>query len=842
MGVHGLTTYLRENKRVLSTTHELPREDSSSRVPIVVDAWSFIYNLQQSPYLPWVYGGENSAFAEIVTAVVKAWVDVGFKIYFVFDGPYPQLKFSTLVSRQGQSHIQPALLFFRTSEASRSSPRFLNETRILPPLVYSTCVETLRSISESSEHVEVHFADEEGDPYAVELAGKVNGYVIGNDSDFLILNSERYLGYIPLDEMTWHAVSPDGAAADDDGDDDFQTVRKSKGRRKPDSSFGRGIIPPPGALSLRLTFSSYQPATLASHLQLPVTLLPLVGALVGNDFLQAETHRRQVQGLFFDRQLTLPQRINHVALTIKSILAPSSNRKKTKHPVGSVMDLIDRTVNALLLRSPTTFASGEITSIIDKIVEATLQYAIHKHEGEDDGTEGQWVSPICALHGLDECHILSMFSRRVGDLPDGTEEQVDALGIREEYLKAYRAGYLSPRLLNSLHTGTYWPRLFLENPDFETVATTIARPIRLWIYSILDASLGLPEVVAVEEDGTETSTTRDEKEVESSDEEQEDDDADDEVIDVVESDSDEGEDPLAPLKGALQSLRRPREAHEDVMSATASVTSSSSAIQSSTARTLPIHVTEYIRRGTRVAEETVVVPSLISLLTKLPLASGVDPDALLEKPLLCQSIDDRITVLLQILESDIPAVRELPFEHVIPVITLRWVVRTLHKRAQESPSREREGERWTKREGLCFLATLLPVPEVQETRDAIATYEPPAVVDRHVQLVAQATMALDVIEQLAQTLLLADQIPFPFRWFSGKLVYTLLTAQSVPVDITQALQPQLQAVTEGLEDAFSGDRLSKKARKAKKPKEYVPIQATKRAPKSLFDMLGTEEA
>jgi hypothetical protein len=52
--------------------------------------------------------------------------------------------------------------------------------------------------------VEIHFADEEGDPYAVELAGRLGGYVIGKDSDFVIFHSDGYKGYIPLDEMTWH--------------------------------------------------------------------------------------------------------------------------------------------------------------------------------------------------------------------------------------------------------------------------------------------------------------------------------------------------------------------------------------------------------------------------------------------------------------------------------------------------------------------------------------------------------------------------------------------------------------------------------------------------------------
>ncbi|EEB97837.1 hypothetical protein MPER_02757, partial [Moniliophthora perniciosa FA553] len=88
-----------------------------------------------------------------------------------------------------------------TSSASRSTPRFLAESRIIPPLSYSATINTLLAIRESTDAVDLHFADEEGDAYAVELAGRLGAYVVGNDSDFVILNTEGYLGYAHLEEM-----------------------------------------------------------------------------------------------------------------------------------------------------------------------------------------------------------------------------------------------------------------------------------------------------------------------------------------------------------------------------------------------------------------------------------------------------------------------------------------------------------------------------------------------------------------------------------------------------------------------------------------------------------------
>lgn len=40
MGVHGLTTYLRENKRTLAKTLKVASADEQSAIPVVVDAWS----------------------------------------------------------------------------------------------------------------------------------------------------------------------------------------------------------------------------------------------------------------------------------------------------------------------------------------------------------------------------------------------------------------------------------------------------------------------------------------------------------------------------------------------------------------------------------------------------------------------------------------------------------------------------------------------------------------------------------------------------------------------------------------------------------------------------------
>ncbi|KAJ3502552.1 hypothetical protein NLJ89_g8837 [Agrocybe chaxingu] len=770
---------------------------SNNQVPIVVDGWSFIYDLYNSHHLPWVYGGEYAEFERLVKTVVESWIRVGLQVYFVFDGACPDLKFPTVISRLAQSHIQPAQLFFRTSSVSRSTGRFLNETRILPPLAYSVCIHALEAVRSETGAVDLHFADEEGDPYAVELAARLGAYVLGNDSDFVIFNSAGYRGYIPLDDLVWQApIHDEHPAINGIDDDDFQTVTKPKSKKKPTNlahvPSSEGLLPPENVDrdELSISFISYSPNTLANHLNIPVTLLPLLGALVGNDFSkEVESNSRKIQGLFFERSLTLAQRIEKVASTIRSVMSPNSQRRKAKHQVGSVMDLIDRTVNALLSRLTTTMGSGEIDLIVDKIVNATLQYAIPKYVGELEGREGLWATSVCALHDPEACSLLPMISRNVMRQAEESENaDPRLLEAREKYLDAYRCGLLSPKNMDILNTGSSWARLFLENPDLETVGRSIGRPIREWIHAILHDAVGLEPSELAE------STNGEEEDAEESDP--------DELVDVVESDSDDsdcptGRDFLAPLKGALQRL------HNDEYSESEATEPPASVISHRRLSTAPPIITEYLRRGTRIAAETVTITPFRDLLTSISLpefANETDP------PLILRSEEDRLTILLRILQSDVQAVRSLPQEAVLPVVALRWVIHTLHTNTSFPP-----------------------------------------IEDRNIQLMAQVLMALGTIEQLSQALLLSGRVPSNFHQLSGKAFHALLagTASSVKFTIPNGIWEAAEA---GLEDSFQEER----TKNTKKPKKAQKLQTPISTPKttkldaqkgnSIYALLGDVEA
>lgn len=59
---------------------------SHAALPLILEWHRFIYTLYQQAGLPWVYGGEYHEFHQLVKAVAQAWLKVGLKVHFVFDG------------------------------------------------------------------------------------------------------------------------------------------------------------------------------------------------------------------------------------------------------------------------------------------------------------------------------------------------------------------------------------------------------------------------------------------------------------------------------------------------------------------------------------------------------------------------------------------------------------------------------------------------------------------------------------------------------------------------------------------------------------------------------------
>jgi hypothetical protein len=82
--------------------------------------------------------------------------------------------------------------------------------------------------------------------------------------------------------------------------------------------------------------------------------------------------------------------------------------------------------------------SGEVDAIVNTIVDATLQYAIPKYEGETQGQPDLWPTQVCALHPPDVCPLLPIFSWSLSvtePSDEDTEEQIMRENVRELYIE-----------------------------------------------------------------------------------------------------------------------------------------------------------------------------------------------------------------------------------------------------------------------------------------------------------------------------------------------------------------------------------------------------------------------
>lgn len=330
----------------------------------------------------------------------------------------------------------------------------------------------------------------------------------------------------------------------------------------------------------------------------------------------------------------------------------------------------------------------------------------------------------------------------------------------------------------------------------------------------------------------------------------------DELVDVVEELSDDEvsveddseDDPLAALRGKLQRLsfsgvEEPVEPSDLALPEPEVRTPTSFVEIIKPPR--PKVVTEYIRRGARVVGEDLEVRQLSDFI------SEYSHNAI---PIQLRPMEERLSVLLQTLGSDTHTIWKLASEEtrdhggrLISVVILRWVLKTLHARAEAvedgNRRRERNKEKWTRSEAQAFLACLF------DEEDPI---ENPPIEARAVQLTAQVLAAFEACGWLAQALLLVDlpdsrevvnegALPVVLgeveKLFSGRRFHASLNHPTRRSGKT--FRKLWSAVEEGLEDTF-GEEKGKKGKERKGKVEAASPNAGKIQPGMFGVLAGLE--
>ncbi|CBQ72026.1 conserved hypothetical protein [Sporisorium reilianum SRZ2] len=555
MGVKGLTSYVKQIQHAVSEQVTIPVEGASDGAstsstsntagggPFVIDGWAWIYRAYLDHFTESVRGGDYIAYTLHVRHFAHALRQAGLEPIFVFDGPYLPLKIPTVLQRLGDSAASNSG-FMRSS--SRFKPGFQIAMGVFPPLLYDCTLEALRQCN-----VKVVIEQIEADSAVAELADEMGGWAVSNDSDFFILcaRGTQCRGYVPIDSIEYLVRPPtrsqsdasqdEPAAAAAEEDDGFAQVGKSgKARgRKPGKAAEAAAVavqllnrPPARADEGTLAgirFTSYSSPKLAAALGIPTSMLPLLAALVGNDYTAS------IQKRILDPALPFgPQRITFIANAIKTetlrmgatgnrtprlasgTATPSATRKglgrtgsgwgalsarggggggsaitsATATPMGDSMHpKLDEALAALALHDPVRFM---VQSVIERILAGVAQHTREAYvsSGEQKDLVDAVIDSVCTYSLLSDPSALHRSTPGTDFFTGSTGSSRKGL---EQYRAAYSKGFFDRTLVESLTQRFCINRMAPEDPDQKSIQSTHARDLRSCMFTTLFATWGM---------------------------------------------------------------------------------------------------------------------------------------------------------------------------------------------------------------------------------------------------------------------------------------------------------------------------------------------------------------
>ena len=286
--------------------------------------------------------------------------------------------------------------------------------------------------------VRTHFAPEsEADGVLVSLANELGGYILGNDSDFLILISgpgaEKVKGYCPLEFVEWIEQAQTREKADPN---DWNIAGSSKFsapvRQSP-------YLPSPNATSPVLVLPIVEAATFRSRFRIPPPHYALLASLIGNDYVPYAFSFD-----LFHQSIKGDQRIELVGRIIReTTFGPSAIRERRANAGDQAVHLITTVIERLCKEANQYVNQATIQAMVDGVIDATLQYVLPSTLNCCE------TSPFC------DCE---------RDEPEGEEV------VRSDHVKSARKAYSAAR------QGGY----------ISTIAHAYCAPDRIYLYSVLE--------------------------------------------------------------------------------------------------------------------------------------------------------------------------------------------------------------------------------------------------------------------------------------------------------------------------------------------------------------------
>ncbi|KAG0330266.1 hypothetical protein BG004_002141 [Podila humilis] len=498
----------------------------SKRRYFILDGNAYIHHLYCTGPFEWIWGGQYSAFANLLTAQVQALEDAGFGLIVLFDGALPLQKLQTRLARDtekirkmsrvmgdfehyyhgysgmpGPSHSlhdppqQPRQSTMASASINYSGGYRSNSQFLIPPLVMEVTLQTLRSLG-----VQVTVCDGEADGLVAQLAKEMSldpsideAYAVSKDSGKFASSGE----FICIAEIISRVPFLTQAFLDYFI---YDTGSSVKGGYIPLDNLFVQVDPITNQTTISATV--YSQSTISVHLGIRVEFLRLFASLTGNDYLRPEVFEDQIAKALATttgRQVSKASNTNYARIRATATFlrehgagpATGSNTPRT------VDDVVDR-----ILKDRKTLYPSEnedrrqelrlsLEESMNQYVITLKDFSTQESISPNSPTDSFPSTPCNATRAGSplplptiECNWSTIANWLALSKVKARRQLVLTNTGMDRVKDAFRVGQFSYKLMDVLGNRMFWCTPFLEDIDRES-SWLPSRELRRWIYGIL---------------------------------------------------------------------------------------------------------------------------------------------------------------------------------------------------------------------------------------------------------------------------------------------------------------------------------------------------------------------
>jgi hypothetical protein len=426
MGIHGLSYFIKSSPSLVKNVEwKLDSAISDQQDHFIIDGNAFVYHIAFENRTNWTHGGQYATIAQVVRATVAALVKANIQLTFLFDGSLPQDKIETRIKRN-KSYIERSVSTFwnlkqintsnKNVEQRDNGIQYYGDLFLIPPLTLEVIVQTLREL----DVVDVKICQGEADGEVVTMAIEKNGYVVSQDSDMHVYPNIGK-GYIPLESLNI-------------------PLQQNEDQKE---GGGDAII----------SAGVFHPEALASLLNLKLSLLPLFGTLLGNDYLDADLVRFPIGQWCSVEGIQMMKNQSGWPKVVAEFIR--RNCTEEQDAIRNVVDQLKPIISKSNMKSREEKASG----FQDRIFDSISRYDAN--------------SPLLSTALLNN----------VGD----DDQESRTMNIILGNLKHHSNG-LSRQVMDVIKSKTFWTSIFVEDIERE-FSWDVSRSLRQGLYGSISELL-----------------------------------------------------------------------------------------------------------------------------------------------------------------------------------------------------------------------------------------------------------------------------------------------------------------------------------------------------------------